>query len=376
MPTANAPAGSGSPHLDLRAHLLAGHVIPAHPLALTEDRRLDERHQRALTRYYIAAGAGGIAVGVHTTQFEIRGHGLLEPVLALASQTADEAMAARAGSAAPAPRHSPAHSHSPSRPFAKIAGVCGRTTQALAEAQLALDLGYHAGLLSLGAWRNATEGEMLAHCRTVAEVIPLFGFYLQPAVGGRVLSYDFWRAFAEIPNVVAIKIAPFNRYQTIDVVRAVAESGREDIALYTGNDDQIVIDLLTAFPCHGESRVAAPRIVGGLLGQWAVWTRRAVQLLDEIKAARDDGQLSAEWLTRAAALTDANGAIFDVRHDFAGSIAGIQYVLWKQGLLGGPWCLSEREALSPGQVEEIERVRRAYPELMDDEFVAEHLEGW
>ncbi|HET7564743.1 MAG TPA: dihydrodipicolinate synthase family protein [Gemmatimonadaceae bacterium] len=368
-------AGSGAPRFDLRAHLLAGHVIPAHPLALTEARRLDERHQRALTRYYIDAGAGGMAVGVHTTQFEIREHGLLEPVLALASETADDALAVRVGSSSPNAHASPS-SRAPARPFAKIAGVCGRTAQALGEARLAAELGYHAGLLSLGAWRDATEAEMLAHCRAVAEVIPLFGFYLQPAVGGRVLSYDFWRAFAEIPNVVAIKIAPFNRYQTIDVVRAVAESGRKNIALYTGNDDQIVIDLLTAFPCHGHSRVAAPRIVGGLLGQWAVWTRRAVQLLDEIKAARDDGQLSAEWLTRAAALTDANGAIFDVRHNFAGSIAGIQYVLWRQGLLDGPWCLSEREVLSPGQVEEIERVRRAYPELADDEFVAEHIEQW
>lgn len=361
MQTPNTPAASGSPHMDVRAHLLAGHVIPAHPLAITEDRRLDERHQRALTRYYIDAGAGGIAVGVHTTQFEIREHGLLEPVLALASATADEALAARAAS----------------RSFAKIAGVCGRTKLALGEARLAVELGYHAGLLSLGAWRDATEAEMLQHCRTVAEVIPLFGFYLQPAVGGRVLSYAFWRAFAEIPNVVAIKIAPFNRYQTIDVVRAVAESGREDIALYTGNDDQIVIDLMTRFPCFGRSSSETPRrIVGGLLGQWAVWTRRAVALLDQIKSVRDEGRLSAEWLTRAAAITDANGAIFDVRHNFAGSIAGIQYVLWKQGLLGGPWCLSAKEVLSPGQVEEIERVRRAYPELTDDEFVAEHREGW
>ena len=346
--------------MELLSHLLEGQVIPAHPLALDADRRLDERHQRALTRYYIDAGAGGVAVGVHTTQFEIRDrkHGLLEPVLALASVTIDEEL-----------RHS-------TRPFIKIAGICGRTVQALQEARLATDLGYHAGLLSLGAWRDASDAETLEHCRVVASAIPLFGFYLQPAVGGRPLSYAFWRAFVEIPNVVAIKIAPFNRYQTLDVVRAVAESGRQDIALYTGNDDQIVIDLLTHFPCMRREEIIAPRIVGGLLGQWAVWTRCAVELLSEIKAARMEQRLSADWLTRAAAITDANGAIFDARHHFAGCIAGIQHVLWRQGLLAGTWCLSPNDVLSPGQAGEIDRVIAAYPQLTDDAFVQEHLEEW
>ncbi|HEX5438052.1 MAG TPA: dihydrodipicolinate synthase family protein [Gemmatimonadaceae bacterium] len=350
----------GPTPLDLRAHLLAGHVIPAHPLALDVHRRLDEQHQRALTRYYISAGAGGIAVGVHTTQFEIRErrYGLFKPVLELASVTADEALAA-------APR-----------PFVKIAGICGHTVQAIQEARRAAKLGYHAGLLSLGAWRDGSDAEMLQHCRAVAEAIPLFGFYLQPAVGGRPLSYAFWREFLQIPNVVAIKIAPFNRYRTLDVVRAVVESGRDDVALYTGNDDQIVVDLLTTFPRTDSATGASVRMVGGLLGQWAIWTRRAVELMEEIRAARENGTMSSEWLTRAVALTEANGAIFDVAHDFAGCIAGIQHVLWRQGLLGGTWCLNPNDVLSPGQEEEIERVRAAYPELTDDAFVAEHLGEW
>jgi dihydrodipicolinate synthase/N-acetylneuraminate lyase len=339
--------------MDLRAHLLAGQVIPAHPLALDGARRLDERHQRALTRYYVATGAGGIAVGVHTTQFDIRRpeHALLEPVLELASCTANDALAA-------APR-----------PFVKIAGVCGPTRQAEYEACLACDLGYHAGLLSLAAWRDATEVAMLEHCRAIAEIIPVVGFYLQPAVGGRPLGYDFWRAFAEIPNVVAIKIAPFDRYRTLDVVRAVSDSGRRDVALYTGNDDSIIVDLLTRFP-------NGLRIVGGLLGQWAVWTQRAVELLREVQAAYDEPTVNARWLTRAAALTDANGAIFDARHGFAGCIPGIHEVLRRQGLLRGTWCLDPAEVLSPGQAAEIDRVTAAYPGLTDDAFVREHLDEW
>jgi dihydrodipicolinate synthase/N-acetylneuraminate lyase len=346
--------------MDLRTHLLAGQVIPAHPLALDAERRLDERHQRALTRYYIASGAGGIAVAVHTTQFEIRDakHGLLEPVLALASVTADETL------------------HGAQRDFVKIAGICGHTRQAVREARLAHDLGYHAGLLSLGAWRDEREADVLQHCRDVASTIPIIGFYLQPAVGGRVLSHAFWRAFAEIGNVVAIKIAPFNRYQTLDVVRAIAESGRTDIALYTGNDDHVILDLLTTFPPMWGESPSPPRIVGGLLGQWAVWTRRAVEMFEQIEAARCKPQMSADWLTRAAALTDANGAIFDARHDFAGCIAGIHYVLHRVGLLRGTWCLNPDEGLSPGQRADIDRVIAAYPELIDDAFVAEHLEEW
>jgi len=334
-------------------------VIPAHPLALTAARKLDERHQRALTRYYVAAGAGGIAVAVHTTQFQIRDakHGLLAPVLALAMETARDAL------------------HSNPRPFARIAGVVGDTRQALAEARLARDLGYDAALVSLGALRDASEQKLIEHCRALGEMLPLFGFYLQPAVGGRVLRYEFWRAFAEIPQVIAIKIAPFNRYQTLDVLRAVADSGRTDVSLYTGNDDQIVLDLLTPFPPLGD-RGWSPRIVGGLLGQWAVWTHRAVEMLEEIHAVRDAHSIDGGWLTRAAALTDANGALFDVRHAFAGCIAGLHEILRRQRLLAGNWCLDPNEALSPGQLAEIDRVLRVHPELTDDEFVAANVDAW
>ena len=345
--------------IDIRSHLARGHVIPAHPLALTAARTLDEQHQRALTRYYVAAGAGGIAVGVHTTQFQIRDskYGLLAPVLALAAETARAALG------------------SGPRPFALIAGVCGDTKQALAEARLAHDLGYHAALVSLGALRDASEQRLLEHCRAIGEVLPLFGFYLQPAVGGRVLRYEFWRGFAEIPQVVAIKIAPFNRYQTLDVLRAVADSGRTDISLYTGNDDQIVLDLLTPFPPLGESE-RAPRIVGGLLGQWAVWTRCAVQMLEEIRTTREASSFDVNWLARAAALTDANGALFDVQHAFAGCIAGLHEILRRQRLLAGNWCLDPHESLSPGQLGEIDRVVRAHPELTDDSFVAANIDAW
>lgn len=345
--------------IDIRSHLAHGHVIPAHPLALTAARTLDEQHQRALTRYYVAAGAGGIAVGVHTTQFQIRDpkHALLAPVLALAAETATEAL------------------RSAARPFALIAGVCGSTKQALAEARLAHDLGYHAALVSLGALHDEPEQRLLEHCRAIGEVLPLFGFYLQPAVGGRVLRYEFWRDFAEIPQVVAIKIAPFNRYQTLDVLRAVADSGRTDISLYTGNDDQIVLDLLTSFSPLGEGE-HAPRIAGGLLGQWAVWTHRAVEMLEEIRAVRDAAAIETAWLARAAALTDANGALFDVRHAFAGCIAGLHEILRRQRLLAGNWCLDPNETLSPGQLDEIDRVLRAHPELTDDAFVAAHVDAW
>lgn len=346
---------------NIRDHLLSGQVIPAHPLALTESRELDPRRQQALTRYYLAAGAGGLAVGVHTTQFEIRlpQFGLLRPVLELASETIDAALS----------------SHP--RPFVKVAGVVGETGQAVREAELAKSLGYHAGLLSLGKLRHAKDEQLIAHCRTIADIIPVIGFYLQPSVGGRLLSYRFWRSFAEIPNVVAIKMAPFNRYQTLDVVRGVADSGRTDIALYTGNDDNIVNDLLTPFDFAGRQL----RIVGGLLGHWAVWTKKAVELLDEIhRVAPLNGDsrspLSSEWLTRNAAVTDANAAFFDAANGFRGCITGIHEVLRRQGLLAGTWCLNPEEQLSPGQAEEIDRVYRAYPTQNDDAFVAEHLDQW
>ena len=348
----------------LRA-IRSGCVIPAHPLALTSARKLDERHQRALTRYYVAAGAGGVAVGVHTTQFAIRDaqHDLLRPVLELA---ADAARASLPRLGTPATLIT--------QPFALVAGICGATNQAVSEAELAESLGYHAGLFSLAATRGATNRELIAHCRAVADVIPLIGFYLQPAVGGIPLDYAFWREFAEIPNVVAVKIAPFDRYRTIDVVRAIAASGRDDIALYTGNDDNIVGDLVTPFP-FGEGG-SPRRVIGGLLGQWAVWTRRAVELLDQTRAASESDVIPADLLRIGAALTDANAAVFDVRNAFAGCIAGIHEVLRRQGLMAGTWCLDPGEGLSPGQSEEIDRVIRCYPDLTDDEFVAAHLDRW
>lgn len=319
--------------------LRRGMVIPAHPLALTKERRLDERRQRGLTRYYAAAGAGGVAVGVHTTQFSIRERGLLKPVLELA-----------AGEAAG---------------LVKVAGLCGPTKQAVAEAALARDLGYDFGLLSLAALKEASDDALVAHAREVSGTIPIFGFYLQPSVGGRVLSYAFWRRFAEIPGVVAIKMAPFNRYQTIDVVRAVAEAGRAgDIALYTGNDDNILLDLLTEYR-FGETR---QRIVGGLLGHWSVWTKRAVELLEELRGVT--GPVPSALLARAVEITDANAAFFDAANGYAGCIAGLHEVLRRQGLLEGIWCLDPGEGLSPGQAAEIDRVYRAYPHLNDDAFVA------
>ena len=339
----------------LRAHLLEGQVIPALPLALGRGRRWDERRQRAVVRYYVDAGAGGLAVGVHSTQFAIRDprHGLFEPVLSLA---AAEARSWRRGPT----------------PFALIAGLCGRTTQAVREARTAAGLGYDAGLLSLGAWARDDERAVLAHCRAVAREIPLVGFYLQPAVGGRVLTHAFWRRFAEIPEVVAIKIAPFHRYRTIDVVRAVLEAGRDDVALYTGNDDNILGDLLTPFTFGGRTRY----ITGGLLGQWGVWTERAVALLRDVKRARRRGSLPAAWLGRNAALTDANAAIFDAAHGFAGCLPGIHEVLRRQGLFATNACLDPHERLSPGQAREITRVASAYPWLVDDAFVARHLDRW
>ena len=368
----------------VRTKLLDGVVIPAHPLALDSERKLDEGRQQALTRYYHAAGAGGVAVGVHTTQFAIREpqHGLLEPVLRMAAKTISQ------------------FDFRESTQTVCIAGVCGRTKQAIAEATSARECGFHAGLLSLAAFKNESDDELITHCESVAREIPLFGFYLQPAVGGRVLSRSFWRRFAEIPNVTAIKIAPFNRYQTLDVVRAIAEAGRDDIALYTGNDDNIIVDLLTEFRVpeagtetvvpsfsgtlskqerHVEVREAPAtsiRIVGGLLGHWACWTKRAVELLEDIKRSRHKNRIPADMLTLAAQTTDCNAALFDAANSFAGCIPGIHEVLRRQGLLEGIWCLDENETLSPGQAEEIDRVCRDYPHLTDDDFVREHLDEW
>jgi hypothetical protein len=330
-------------------------VIPALPLALNRARKWDERRQRALLRYYIDAAAGGIAVGVHTTQFQIRDPkiGLFQPVIELGAEVRSQAKWSVLG----------------------IGGICGATKQAVSEAAALRRLRYHAGLLSLGALKNATDDELIEHARAVGEIIPIIGFYLQPAAGGRLLPYSFWRRFVELEAVAAIKIAPFNRYQTIDVVRAVAESGRDDIALYTGNDDNIVADLLTPFRFKVGEKWVERRMVGGLLGQWAVGTRRAYYLLQAARHLRRRN-ISPEMLRKAIEYTDFNAAVFDAANGFAGCIAGIHEVLRRQGLLEGIWCLDPKEGLSGGQKEEIDRVCRAYPHLNDDDFVREHLDQW
>lgn len=335
-----------------REKLLEGVAIPAHPLALTADRKLDERRQRGLTRYYLAAGAGGVAVGVHTTQFAIHSPeiGLYRPVLELAAEELKNSAAVR------------------------VAGIIGETRQALAEAELAASLGFHCGLVGLNAPRSGSEDQLIMHVKAVSEIIPVFGFYLQPAVGGRVLPFDFWRRFSEIERLVAIKIAPFNRYQTLDVVRAVADAGRErEIALYTGNDDNIVVDLLTPYAVNGK----IVRFRGGLLGHWAVWTRSAVVMLNQIQSElAQSADVALDWLTLAQEVTDVNAAFFDAANSFRGCIAGLHEVLRRQGLLAGRWCLDPDEDLSPGQSEEIERVYRVYPHLNDDAFVRERLATW
>lgn len=338
------------------AALRKGVVIPAHPLALDADRRLDPRRQRALTRYYLDAGAGGLAVGVHTTQFAIREAGLFAPVLELAVRGAAEW--AR-------------------QPPIMIAGLAGQTPQATKEAQTARGLGYHAGLLSLAALKGASEDELIGHAQAIAREIPLVGFYLQPAVGGLVLPVSFWRRFAAIENVVAIKIAPFNRYRTLDVVRGVVEAGAaERITLYTGNDDHIVLDLLTPFTVVAKGGTSVVRIKGGLLGHWSVWVKRAVELLDRIHASVASDTVPADLLALDSQVTDCNAAIFDVANDFHGVIAGCHEILRRQGLLAGTWCLDPQETLGPGQKEEIDRVCAAYPHLNDDAFVRANLERW
>jgi dihydrodipicolinate synthase/N-acetylneuraminate lyase len=336
--------------------LRSGTVIPAHPLALDASRRFDPRRQSALTRYYLDAGAGGLAVGVHATQFAIREAGLYEPVLDLAARTAREWT---------------------ERPLCLIAGLAGRTAQARAEAQVAMAHGYHAGMLSLAAMKGASTDELIAHCAAVAADIPLVGFYLQPAVGGITLPAGFWRRFAAIDNVIAIKIAPFNRYRTLDVVRGVVAAGAEDrVTLYTGNDDHIVLDLLVPFAVRRGDDEVTLRIRGGLLGHWSVWTRSAVEQLERIQRAVAAGPVDPTLLALDSRVTDCNSAFFDVAHDFAGCIPGCHEVLRRQGLLEGVWCLDPSEALSPGQAEEIERVCREHADLSDDEFVAANLSRW
>jgi dihydrodipicolinate synthase/N-acetylneuraminate lyase len=333
-----------------------GTVIPAHLLALDAQRRLDVRRQRALTRYYIDSGVGGLAVGVHSTQFAIREVGLYEPVLRLAAETAAEWA---------------------SRPVVLVAGVAGLTAQAVAEAETARDAGYHVALVSLGALRGASEDDLVSHCRAVADVLPVMGFYLQPAVGGIELGPGFWRRFAEIENAVGIKIAPFDRYRTLDVIRGVVEAGAEErLALYTGNDDHIVLDLVTPFVARRGPEEITVRIRGGLLGHWSVWTRRAVELHARIRSAVEAGEARADLLALDSRVTAMNAAVFDAAHGFRGCIAGCHEVLRRQGLLQGTWCLDPAETLSPGQAEEIDRVTAAWPELTDDEFVRENVDRW
>jgi len=342
------------------AVLRQGAVIPAHLLALDANRKLDARRQRAMTRYYLDAGAGGVAVGVHSTQFAIRDVGLYEPVLELAMQAAREwePLGGR-------------------RPLFMVAGLAGKTEQAVREARIARGLGYHAGLLSLAAMKGASEDDLVAHCRAVAAEFPLVGFYLQPAVGGIHLPMSFWQRFAEIDNVVAIKMAPFHRYRTLDVLRGVvAARAEERVTLYTGNDDHIVMDLLAPFRFVRDGEPVTVRIRGGLLGHWSVWTRAAVQLLQRIHAVVDAGQAPMDLLALDSQVTDCNAVLFDVAHDFHGCIAGCHEILRRQGLLQGTWCLDPQEGLSPGQAEALSRVARDYPHLTDDAFVAEHRERW
>lgn len=341
---------------DIRNMISQGQAIPAHPLALTADRKFDARRQRALTRYYVDAGVGGLAVGVHTTQFAIREAGLYRPVLELARQTA------AAWS---------------TRPLVMIAGLAGPRKQALREAEIAVELGYHAGLLSVAALRNASEDELIDHCRAVAEKIPIFGFYLQAAVGGIPLSETFWRRFAEIENVVGIKIAPFDRYRTLDVVRGVVAAGAESrVTLYTGNDDHIVLDLLLPFVARRNGEDVTVRIKGGLLGHWSVWTKAAVDVFERCRQAADAGAVPPELLALDSKVTACNRAVFDVVNNFHGVIAGCHEVLRRQGLLEGIWCLDPNETLGAGQADEISRVIRDHPELTDDAFVAENLARW
>ncbi|MEJ0079204.1 MAG: dihydrodipicolinate synthase family protein [Alphaproteobacteria bacterium] len=341
---------------DVLATLRRGAVIPAHPLALDANRKLDARRQRALSRYYIDAGAGGLAVGVHTTQFAIREAGLYRPVLELAIRTAADWTR---------------------KPLVMIAGLAGRTAQAVGEAHIARDLGYQAGLLSLAAMKGASEDELIAHAETVAREMPLVGFYLQPAVGGIVLPVSFWRRFAQIENVVAIKMAPFNRYRTLDVVRGVVEAGAADrVSLYTGNDDHILLDLVTPFTVMMRGAPVTVRIKGGLLGHWSVWVKSAVELLDRLHAVTTGDSVPVDVLALDSRITDCNAAIFDVANDFHGVICGCHEILRRQGLLEGIWCLDPNESLGPGQKEEIDRVCAAYPHLSDDAFVRANVARW
>lgn len=338
--------------------LWKGGFIPAHPLALNEDLTIDETSHRRLTRYYISCGVDGLAIGVHTTQFEIRdpSFNYYEKVLAI---TADEI-----------------HRTTTDPAFIKVAGICGPTSQAVQEAQIAGRLGYDLGLLSMGGLHSFSENELIERTKAVAAEIPVFGFYLQPSVGGRIFSYDFWEQFCNIENVYAIKTAPFNRYFTLDVVRAICNSKRcREIALYTGNDDNIVVDLITPYTLVVNNQPVQKRFAGGLLGHYAVWTKKSVELFHQIKDGLKNNNLNyAEMLNTSVEITDMNAAIFDVANQFKGSIAGIHEVLRRQGLLKGIWCLSPKEKLSEGQAGEIDRVISQYKKWIDDDYVKKFIE--
>ena len=333
------------PSREILDFLFEGTVIPAHPLALLPgQKKIDEDGQRKLTRYYIDSGAGGVAVGVHTTQFEIRNQEfqLLEPVLKIVSQEIDRAALVK--------------------PFIKVAGVCGTLVQARVEAHLAVKYGYHFGLLSMGGLPGLSEAELIERAKAVAEIIPVFGFYLQPAVGGRILSYEFWKAFSEIENVHAIKVAAFNRYQTIDVVKAVASSSRSNsIALYTGNDDNIVADLLTPYKFMVNGNPVTKQFIGGLLGHWAFCTEHAVETLQQVKQCIHNKYAGVEnLLSKGIDITDTNAAVFDTDNNFHGCISGVHEMLLRQGVMSNTECLLDKEQLSPGQPEKINDICRAY----------------
>ncbi|TVR30562.1 MAG: dihydrodipicolinate synthase family protein [Spirochaetaceae bacterium] len=344
-----------------RAQFDSGLVIPAMPLALSPEREFDPVGQRAVLRYYVDAAVGGLAVGVHSTQFAVRDTpGFYQRILHFARDTVAEWAERR------------------NRPMVMIAGICGGREQALSEARLARSCGYHAGLLSLAALKESSIEQLVAHADAVSQQIPLIGFYLQPAVGGMMLPYDFWRRFAALQNVWGVKIAPFDRYATLAVLRGIADSGRaDDVALYTGNDDSIVTDLLTPFRFAGVDGVRGMRISGGLLGHWGVWTRRAVEIHQRCrKLALSEAPIPAAMLTLAAEITDMNGAVFDAAHGYAGCLPGVHEVLHRQGIFGSITCLDPDERLSPGQADEITRVCSAYPHLTDDDFVQQHLAEW
>jgi hypothetical protein len=364
--------------LSVFERLQEGCVIPAHPLALTPENKLDERCQRALTRYYLAAGAGGLAVGVHTTQFAIHNPkvGLYRPVLELAAQTSSQFIGCVSRTISP--EQEAVHGTHPTPEPILIAGLVGDTQQAVREAELAVDLGYHLGLLSLTALRGKSIDELIDHAKHVADVIPVMGFYLQSTISGMVLPKEFWSRLVEIPNVRAIKIAPFNRYATLDVLEAVAHSGRRnEIALYTGNDDNIIVDLVTPYEFSTEQGDVSLQIAGGLLGQWACWTRRAVEHLERIKKIRDaKAPIPQEMLTLASQMTLANKAIFDADSNFAGCIPGISYILHRQGLMRHISMLDPADRLSPGQTDRIDQIIREYPYLIDDDFVRANLDAW